>query len=74
MLRYSGSCRLPTLSSVASFEGFCSWLSAMLWDMMMFDVYQVMLGSALLDRARPEGSRYDGLGHSKVGWCLASLG
>ena len=67
------SCRLPTLSSLASFEGLCSWLSAMLCDVMTFDADQVMLGSTLLDRARPEGSLYDGLGHSKAGRCLASL-
>ena len=76
MLRYSGHCRLPTLLSLTSFAGLSSWLAAMLWDMMAFDVYQVMLGLTLLDRACPEGSLYEGLGHLEVGLCLAlaSLG
>ena len=74
MLRYSGRCRLHTLSSLASFEGLSSWLSAMLWALMAFDVYQVMLGLTLLNRGCPEGSLYDGLGHSEVGLCLAFLG
>ena len=41
---------------------------------MTFDVYQVMLDLTLLDLACPESSLYDGLGHSEVGLCLASLG
>ena len=44
MLRHSGHCRLPTLLSLASFAGVSSWLSALLWNMMTFDVYRVMLG------------------------------
>ena len=73
MLHYFGHCRLHTLLSLASFAGVSSCLSAMLWNMMTFDVYQVMLGLTLLDRGCPECSLYEGLGHSEVGLCLASL-
>ena len=74
MLRYSDRCRLPTPLSLASFECLCSWFSATLWALMRFDVHQVMLDLTLLDLSCPEGSLYDGLGHSEVGLCLAFLG
>ena len=55
MLHYFGHCRLHTLLSLASFAGVSSCLSAMLWNMMTFDGYQVVLGLTLLGSRPPGG-------------------